>query len=654
MPGTPYLLSPDTAGEILLMHTAMTAMGFAVTVILLRALLRLRDSGEALPGLLTMLWLMLGAEASRAVWLAYLWLSKPAPLAIDVLSLITGFTTIAVMPILVSARYLPRQDANRAAPPAWIWLERAMVAIAALGLGTLLAAVGFQTRIAMFLGPAAVYLLTALLLFSRFVFYRHLQIRRRPLLLFAACMIAGLLIIAGNATFSIVAGVRLRQSLPLSVLNFAGLALILCSIIFLLANVRMADMIVKHAMRIVLWTLASLAVWLAVAHSRGWPSRIGGARLRDLLCLLIVGVAVGLAPSADRRLTRWIEEWVFEQPDFQAAGSLLWREILELSSQEDVFQTTEAFVRRVLGVAAVRILPLPGGESEHFPPSRPGPFFVSSSSSLAQLMAPVPSVIFPLFLEGHANHAIALSLGVVRPPLTFLEMSFVEQVAGRVQIRSSMLSADVRARREASFREELTSAELRALRAQVNPHFLFNSLNTIADLTVIAPDRAEEMTVRLSSVFRYVLVNTDRHFSTLGEELEFTRSYLHIEQTRFGNRLRVRFDVDPSTLEQQIPTLLLQPLIENALKHGLAPRREGGTLTIQTLSGTDAVSISIADDGVGLRQRSETSERSTHVGLNNVRNRLSMAYGKRACFTLRQRESGGTEALIAIPRGQEA
>jgi two-component system LytT family sensor kinase len=211
-----------------------------------------------------------------------------------------------------------------------------------------------------------------------------------------------------------------------------------------------------------------------------------------------------------------------------------------------------------------------------------------------------------------------------------------------------------RARREALFREELTSAELRALRAQVDPHFLFNSLNTIADLAVIAPSRAEEMTLRLSAVFRYVLVNTDRHFASLDEELEFARSYLDIEQMRFGDRLQVLFDIDPTTLSQPIPTLLLQPLIENALKHGLAPRRGGGTLVIASKSSEDSISISIADNGAGLGQKKVPSERSTGVGVENVTNRLKLAYGGRASFVLRPRETGGTEALIIIPKGQEA
>jgi two-component system LytT family sensor kinase len=272
---------------------------------------------------------------------------------------------------------------------------------------------------------------------------------------------------------------------------------------------------------------------------------------------------------------------------------------------------------------------------------------------MARVLTPSANILVPLFVDGTPEYTLAISLGVMRPPLTLWELDVVERVIGRVQIWLGMQRATERAIRDTSLREELTNAELRALRAQVNPHFLFNSLNTIADLAVIAPDRAEEMTIRLSAVFRYVLVNTDRHFASLREELEFARTYLHIEQTRFEDRLKVIFDVDAATLGQEIPTLLLQPLIENALKHGLAPRRGGGTLTIRTVAIEDSISISIADDGVGLRRGAEPNQRSTHVGVSNVSKRLQTAYGGRASFTLRQQETGGTEALIVIPKGQE-
>jgi signal transduction histidine kinase len=626
----PLFISSDATVEILLVHSAIAAMGLAVTVTLLRTLLVLRRTGEALPGLLTMMWFMLATVILRGVWLGFLWLSKPAPLSLDLLAFFTSFVFLAGTPMLVSARYLPKESASHTAPRSWRWLQRAIEVIALLGFGVLLFAVHYRIRAQIVLGPAAAYLLISLLFLGRVLFYRHLQVRRRPLLLFATFMVTGLLVVSVNAIYSILSGVRIRQSSPLSLLNAAGLTLILCAIVFLFANLRLADVVVKRCLAIVVCTCASVATWLAMTHCAMLPSRNRGAP-RELLCLGIICAVIALSPLSMRRLNLWVDAWVFQQPDFSAAAARVWREIIDLHDQQEVFARTESLLQEVLGLAAVNIVPTAG-----VPPT------------------PALNTLVPIFLEGRTEHAIALHVGVVRPPLTQLELDFVERVAGRIQIRLGTVRAAERARREALFREELTSAELRALRAQVDPHFLFNSLNTIADLAVIAPSRAEEMTLRLSAVFRYVLVNTDRHFASLDEELEFARSYLDIEQMRFGDRLQVLFDIDPTTLSQPIPTLLLQPLIENALKHGLAPRRGGGTLVIASKSSEDSISISIADNGAGLGQKKVPSERSTGVGVENVTNRLKLAYGGRASFVLRPRETGGTEALIIIPKGQEA
>jgi two-component system, LytTR family, sensor kinase len=634
----PLFISADATVEILLVHSAIAAMGLGVTVILLRTLLVLRRTGEALPGLLPMMWFMLLTEILRAIWLGFLWLGKPAPLSLDLLAFFTSFVVLVGIPMTVSARYLPKESASQAAPLSWRWLQRAMEVIALLGFTVLLFGVRYRIMAPIVLGPAAAYLLISLLFLGRVLFYRHLQVRRRPLLLFATFMVTGLLVVSVNAIYSILSGVRIRQSSPLSVFNAAGLTLILCAVVFLFANLRLADVVVKRCLAIVACTCASVTTWLAMTHCTMLPSRSRGAP-REFLCLGIICAVIALSPVAMRRLNLWVDAWVFQQPDFSAAAARVWREILDLRDQEEVFAKAERLLQEVLGLAAVNIIPTAAG---------------AKGESVRDATTPSLNTLVPIFLEGKTEHAIALRVGAVRPPLTQLELDFVERVAGRIQIRLGTLLAAERARREALFREELTSAELRALRAQVDPHFLFNSLNTIADLAVIAPSRAEEMTLRLSAVFRYVLVNTDRHFASLNEELEFARSYLDIEQMRFGDRLQVIFDIDPTTLSQPIPTLLLQPLIENALKHGLAPRRGGGTLVIASRSSGESISISIADNGAGLGQKKVPSERSTGVGVENVTNRLKLAYGGRASFVLRPRETGGAEALIIIPKGQEA
>src|SRR5262249_46522754 len=147
------------------------------------------------------------------------------------------------------------------------------------------------------------------------------------------------------------------------------------------------------------------------------------------------------------------------------------------------------------------------------------------------------------------------------------------------RIESLRFDCEMRERelREARLRQLLAEANLKALRAQLNPHFLFNTLNTILDLIGSEPEKAETMTERLADVFRHIMVRTERNMITVGEEIDFLRKYLEIEGVRFGDRLVASFDLDPRMAEEPIPSLILQPLVENAIKHGLARKVGTGT-----------------------------------------------------------------------------
>ncbi|HEV2445530.1 MAG TPA: histidine kinase, partial [Candidatus Sulfopaludibacter sp.] len=207
--------------------------------------------------------------------------------------------------------------------------------------------------------------------------------------------------------------------------------------------------------------------------------------------------------------------------------------------------------------------------------------------------------------------------------------------------------------REAHLQQQLSDAELRALRAQINPHFLFNSLNTIADLIVRNPARAEAMTLRLASVFRHVLAHSARPLTPLGDEIEFLRTYLHIEEARFGDRLTVEIDVAPDVARQPLPSLILQPLVENALKHGLAPKPEAGRLWISARAENGQVCVRVEDDGMG---PGAARGNSPGLGLANVAERLATLYQDRASVTLEPREGGGSRCTVRIPRsaGEDA
>ncbi len=203
-----------------------------------------------------------------------------------------------------------------------------------------------------------------------------------------------------------------------------------------------------------------------------------------------------------------------------------------------------------------------------------------------------------------------------------------------------------RARAVETIRAELAQAELRALRAQVHPHFLFNTLNSIAALIRIDPAAAEDTTTRLADVFRYALRASDTSHAPFADELAFVREVLAIEHTRFGERLRVVEQIGPEVDAILVPTLLLQPLVENAVRHAIAVRPEGGTLTIAAARDVGLLRITVRDDGPGIAPDAPPS--GTGFGLHSVRERLR-ALGPPHDFTIGRAAGGGTEAVVTLP-----
>jgi len=196
----------------------------------------------------------------------------------------------------------------------------------------------------------------------------------------------------------------------------------------------------------------------------------------------------------------------------------------------------------------------------------------------------------------------------------------------------------------------LLEARLDALQRQINPHFLFNTLNSIASLVRMKPELAREMTVKLANILRALLKDHDTYVP-LREELEFTDDYLDIEVVRFGAKLKVEKEIDPRTLEVLVPSILLQPLIENSIKHGIQPRIHGGTVTLRSTLEGDRVLIEVADDGVGIGNHLASSVRhhGAGIGIKNVRERLDVLYGSQASFHMLSSPGRGTRVQIEIP-----
>ena len=190
---------------------------------------------------------------------------------------------------------------------------------------------------------------------------------------------------------------------------------------------------------------------------------------------------------------------------------------------------------------------------------------------------------------------------------------------------------------------QASSAQLAMLRYQLNPHFLFNTLNSISTLVLLKQtERANAMLSRLSSFLRYTLVSEPEGAMTVLQEVETLKLYLDIEKMRFEDRLRARFEIDPAVVEAQMPSLLLQPLVENAVKYAVTPKEEGADVVVDIRRHGNRVHIRVSDDGPGsnLSEAMARATVSTGVGLANIRDRLTQAYGPDHRFDVQAGEDG--------------
>jgi sensor histidine kinase YesM len=214
-----------------------------------------------------------------------------------------------------------------------------------------------------------------------------------------------------------------------------------------------------------------------------------------------------------------------------------------------------------------------------------------------------------------------------------------------------VVAYQVRARdrehRAVELEQRLTSARLQALQMQLNPHFLFNTLNAISSLMHQDVNAADRMLVRLSELLRRALDTRDRQEVPLREELAFLERYLEIEQTRFGSRLVVERAIDATVLDAMVPNLLLQPLVENAIKHGIEGQRRGQIRLAAQRDGNQVV-LRIRDNGPG-PSRGGTSTRGHGIGLSNTCRRLEQLYGSGQELTLKDAHGGGTEVVVRLP-----
>lgn len=182
--------------------------------------------------------------------------------------------------------------------------------------------------------------------------------------------------------------------------------------------------------------------------------------------------------------------------------------------------------------------------------------------------------------------------------------------------------------------------QLSLLKSQINPHFLFNTLNSISMLIGQNKVKAREMIIRLSEVFRYALESYEDRQVSLSDELRFTENYLNIQKVRFEDRLNFTRNVDQDCLKMQVPPMILQPIVENSVKHGIGPKDEGGTIHITIKKNGNYVYFEIADDGLGINANKGIKEHGSGVGISISDKRLRKMYGEESRLSLEADESG--------------
>ena len=255
-------------------------------------------------------------------------------------------------------------------------------------------------------------------------------------------------------------------------------------------------------------------------------------------------------------------------------------------------------------------------------------------------MSPVQSLVRMWFLNDLMIYLALVATGFARE--YFYRYRARQDEAVRLQARAAVLEA------------QLADARLEALRMQVNPHFLFNTLHAISTLVNRDPDGVRRMIAKLASLLRTTLQGGAQPEVPLERELEFLEDYLEIMQVRFQGRLAVEFDVDAGLLHARIPNLILQPLVENAVKHGVARTDEPVRITVGATSANGSLVLRVLDTGPGLNQDDEDGL-DEGIGLRNVRERLSQLYGEDATLTVEARPEGGVCSQIRLPlRGDGA
>jgi two-component system LytT family sensor kinase len=402
----------------------------------------------------------------------------------------------------------------------------------------------------------------------------------------------------------------------------------------------LADLFLKRALTLVTLVGAALLGIAAIGaiHSPELPLRDP----RDVGVLVTLWVATALLyPRIHDTIGWFVDTVLLDRPDYAMLRADIGRRV---QRHEDVGALLDELCMQLAPALSAQTV------SWH---EQPGPLTdpIDSTATTGRIAA---TVDVPVAEPPHYSLVVSGLAGGRR--LLSDDRAALDAIAGLAgrRIDAIRLTHERYARelREQEIGKLASQAELRALRAQINPHFLFNALTTIGYLIQTAPPRALDTLMRLTALLRSVL-RSEGEFSTLGRELDLVEAYLDIEHARFEHRLRVRIDVPVALRSLRVPPLVLQPVIENAVKHGIAPVLRGGEVTVtarlESKGDCQTLLLVVHDTGAGVGQVELQAGREAGVGLSNVERRLACQYGDAASVSIDSVRGSGTTVIIRMP-----
>lgn len=460
----------------------------------------------------------------------------------------------------------------------------------------------------------------------------------------------------------------------------------------------LVDLFLKRALSLVLLVALALALYLTVAAPLLMQLERRGER--DALAIgVLLGLWVSTAlvyPQLARLVNRFVDTVILRRADYETVRTEIAQALSAQESPENVLDevcqrlaaalttrelrwvaVTEEIISEQEKVASGPLLPQlklieQRRQSRPFPIHKlratAPPVALQPDSSLAVSEAQSQAVVLVPTSEPPQYRLLIGELTggrrLLSDDLALLEVA-ATMAARRIDAVRVVHERCVRDLHEEEMHKLATEAELRALRAQINPHFLFNALTTIGYLIQAAPDRAFATLMRLTALLRGVLRNSGDEFSTLGDEINLIEAYLEIERARFEERLRVLIDVPQELRSIRIPALLIQPLVENAIKHGISPQRAGGEVVILARSsrdlnpssveargsslGAELLQLWVRDTGAGVSRLALEQGRKRGVGLANVEQRMRRHFGDLGWFDFRSAPGLGTTIELALP-----